>query len=190
MTDIQIVAVGQKEPSAGKRHHARRRMDLDTAFAVQVVADPHVVVARKEDDPDTAIGQLGQLAQRAHKALRHHTPVFEPEIEKVPQQKDRPGILGRPIEPRQKTAFTDSGLLRGSCSQMNIRGKIDHRLRVICSTAPREKCRKDPWQRYHPCGRSDSWPAACGYCTTSGPKRLRPADRTRRSTAGSVPAPY
>ena len=83
--DAHVVAVRDEDALRAERQHLRRGTDLHAAFARQVVGHPHVVVAREEEDADAAVGQLGQLAERADEALGDHAAVFEPEIEEVAQ---------------------------------------------------------------------------------------------------------
>ena len=127
VADVDIVAVRQKEPLAGERHYLRLGMDLHAAFAVQVVAHPHVVVAGEEAHAHAAVGQFGQFAQRADEPLRHDPPVFEPEIEQVPEQVDRLGIAGNGVEPRREPTLGAPRRRRIAGTQMNIRGEVDHR---------------------------------------------------------------
>ncbi len=103
--DIHVVAVGDEDFFAREGHHLRRGADLHPALTREVVADPHVVVAREEDHPHAPVRQLGQFPQRAHEALGHHTAVFEPEIENVADQKYRFRIAGDLVEPRHEASF-------------------------------------------------------------------------------------
>ena len=98
----------------------RRSVDFDAAFAGEVVADPHIMVSGKKDDPHAPVGQLGQLAQRPHEALRHDLAVFEPEVEKVADQKYRLRILRRIVEPSHETAFGFPGERLAACAQMDV----------------------------------------------------------------------
>ena len=124
--DVHVVAVGDEDVFTVQAELLRRGIDLDAAFAGEVIADPHVVVSRKEYHPDTPVGQFGQLAERPHEALGHHAPVFEPEVEDVAHQENRLRILRRIVEPAHEAPF---GLLRkrlAACAQVDIRCEIVH----------------------------------------------------------------
>ena len=115
-----LSTVGDKEMIAVQAEPLRRSVDFDTAFAGEVVADPHIMVSGKKDDPHAPVGQLGQLAQRPHEALRHDLAVFEPEVEKVADQKYRLRILRRIVEPSHETAFGFPGERLTACAQMDV----------------------------------------------------------------------
>ena len=118
--DLHVVAVGDKEMFAVQAEPLRRSVDFDAAFAGEVVADPHIMVSGKKDDPHAPVGQLGQLAQRPHEALRHDLAVFEPEVEKVSDQKYRLRILRRIVEPSHETAFGFPSERLTACAQMDV----------------------------------------------------------------------
>ena len=88
-----------------EQEHLRKSADFDTAFARQVIRDPHIVIAREEDHADTAIGEFGQFAQCTNETFRNNPAVFEPEIEDIPDEEDRFGVLRRFVEPGDETPF-------------------------------------------------------------------------------------
>ena len=126
MTDVHVVAVGDEYLFAGEGHELRLREDLDAAFAREVIAHPHIVVAREKHDPHPPVRQIGQPAQHAHEPFGDHFAVFEPEVEHIAHQKDRLRIAARVVEPRRETAFDFAGALFAAASQMDIGREIDH----------------------------------------------------------------
>ena len=176
--DVHVVAVGDEDVFTVQAELLRRGMYLDAALAGEVIADPHVVVAREEDHPHAPVGQFGQLAQRPHEALGDHTPVFEPEIEDVPDQKDRLRIPGRVVEPRHEASF-DRPCRRGIAgSQVDVGCEIIHD--SILSARPvslRGSCRRCSWPRSSPPCRSGSWPGAAARCKARGPRTNARAGR-------------
>ena len=176
--DLHVVTVGDEDFFAREGHHLRCGVNLQPALAREVVADPHVVVAREEDHPHAPVGQFGQLAQRPHEALGDHTAVFEPEIEDVPDQKDRLRIPGRVVEPRHEASF-DRPCRRGIAgSQVDVGCEIIHD--SILSARPvslRGSCRRCSWPRSSPPCRSGSWPGAAARCKARGPRTNARAGR-------------
>ena len=124
--DLHVVAVGHENPASGERQQLRRGVYLHAAFAREVIPDPHVVISREEDHADAAIGQFGEFAQRAHEALRHHPPVFEPEVENVTHEKNRLRITRRSIKPRHEPPFERPGRCVIARSQVYVGGEVDH----------------------------------------------------------------
>ena len=133
--DLHVVAVGHEDPTSGERHQLRRGVDLDSALAREVVADPHVVVPGEESHTDAAVGQLGELAQRADKPFGDHPPVFEPEIEDVAYEKDRLRIAGRSVEPRHEPSFHTPGRGFVAGAEVHVGSEIDHNPVSSCSFA-------------------------------------------------------
>ena len=88
---------------SGERHLLRRGVDFHAAFTREVVAHPHIVVAREEDHAHAPVREFGQLAERPHEAFGNHAAVFEPEVEDVAQKKDRLRIAPRGVEPCDET---------------------------------------------------------------------------------------
>ena len=101
-------------------------MDLQAAFALEVVTDPQVVVAREEDHADAAVGQLGQLAQRAHKPFGHDPLVLEPEVEDVTHKEDRLGVVRHGVEPRDEPALDTLRRSPVARTQMYVGCEIVH----------------------------------------------------------------
>ena len=116
----RIAQSGCSSHEKSQRSVRERNTVFDAAFAGEVVADPHIMVSGKKDDPHAPVGQLGQLAQRPHEALRHDLAVFEPEVEKVADQKYRLRILRRIVEPSHETAFGFPGERLAACAQMDV----------------------------------------------------------------------
>ena len=176
--DLHVVAVGDEDFFAREGHHLRRGVNLQPALAREVVADPHVVVAREENHPDTPVGQFGQLAQRPHEPLGDHAAVFEPEIEDIPDQEDRLRIPCRVVEPRHETPF-DRPRRRGIAgSQVDVGCEIIHD--SILSARPvslRGSCRRCSWPRSCPPCRSGSSPEAAARCKARGPRTSARAGR-------------
>ena len=128
MIDLHIVAVRQENPFAGKLHDPGRSIDLHSALRFEIVTNPHVVITRHENHPNPPVGQFAQLSQYAHKPFGNDPFVFEPEIEKVAQNKDRIGIAGNFVEPRHETFLDRTGRSRPSRAQMNVRCEVIHSL--------------------------------------------------------------
>ena len=124
--DLHVVAVGHEDPSAVERQQLRRGVDLHAALAREVVADPHVVIPRKEDHADAAVGEFGEFAQRTYEPLGDHTPIFEPEVEDVADEKDRLRIAGRGIEPRHEPPFDLPGRSVATRPEVYVGREIDH----------------------------------------------------------------
>jgi hypothetical protein len=100
-------------------------VDRDIQLLFKVAAHPHIVIAGKKMNGNTRIGDLRHLSQDTGIAFGHYRPVFIPEIEEVPYDKDFRGILPDLFEESDDVPFADqAGRMIGS-AQMKIREEID-----------------------------------------------------------------
>ena len=118
--------MGQEEALPAERFDAGRRADLHAAFAREVIAHPHVVVAREKEDAYAAVGHRSQPAERPDEAAGHHLAVFEPEVEDIAQKNDRLGIGRDGIEPGDELPLDTTGDLGAASAQMDIGCEVDH----------------------------------------------------------------
>lgn len=124
MPDIHIIAVSQKQMARCKLETKRLRIDLNTALLLQIIAHPHIVIARKHYHPDTLIGHTGQSPQDSDKALRNDPAIFEPKVEYVAKQEHPLGRWFYGIEPLHETTLYGTRRSLIACAQMYIRCKV------------------------------------------------------------------
>lgn len=58
-------------------------MNSNATFFWEIIKDPHVVVARKDVNWNSAISEFGQCAQESRIAARNGSFVFKPEVEQI-----------------------------------------------------------------------------------------------------------
>jgi hypothetical protein len=95
-------------------------MKDDTAFLLQVVEAPNVVIASEIVNLDAHIGQLAHLTQEAREAFGHYSLVLEPEVEHIAKHIDSSGFILNLIEETNQPAFLLAAVLNGQAAQMSI----------------------------------------------------------------------
>ena len=95
----EAIAVPYEETLAADVEHLRFVVHLHPALLVQVIEQPHVVVADEEMQLHARVAHLGQLAQQSHMAAGHHVAVGEPEVEHIAQQEERLAVVLDAVEP-------------------------------------------------------------------------------------------
>jgi len=98
------------------QHHA-------TLFG-QIGIGPDVVVAREVVHLDPHIGQFGDFAQEARKALRYHVAIFIPEVEHVAQQIDGSRLRLDGIEKTHQTAFLHAAMRNSQRTEVSVAKEI------------------------------------------------------------------
>ena len=63
------------------------KINMDVQFFLKIASHPHIVVAHKKMNRNTAISQFGQFAQQPDIALGNYMPVLKPEVEHVAYNK-------------------------------------------------------------------------------------------------------
>ena len=79
----ELVTMGKEELLIMEFNKTGFAVDNHTAFLLEVVKTPHVVVAGEEVYLHSPVGKLGHLAKETCKALGHGIPVLVPEIEHI-----------------------------------------------------------------------------------------------------------
>ena len=121
----QPVAVGQIEDAAVELRGQRLAVDDDAALALQVVEGPDVVVAREVVHLDAHVCQLGDLAEEARVALRHHVFIFEPEVEHVAQQIDGSRLRLDGVEEAYESPLLHPLVLECPGSEVGVAQKVN-----------------------------------------------------------------
>ena len=124
----QVAAVSGHEPVAVREEKpATLEGDLD-GIAVHAAADlraeigigPEVVISPHECDRDAGLGESAEGGQHAEVAPWHGVPVFEPEVEQVPEQ-EQGGSEGRlRLEKRDHAVLTSAIVVLGARSEMAV----------------------------------------------------------------------
>ena len=188
MIDLHIIAVRQENPLAGELHDPGRGIDLHSALRFEIVPDPHVVITRHENHPNPPVGQFAQLSQYTHKPFGDNPFVFEPEIEKVAQNKNRLGIAGNLVEPRHETFLDRTGRSRLPGPQMNVRCEIIHIIRIVLRAPAANPHRKGRGPLRYPCGQSENSKAAFARYKVPAQENCCRGSHKPKSREAAVPA--
>ena len=109
----ELVTMGKEELLIMEFNKTGFAVDNHTAFLLEVVKTPHVVVAGEEVYLHSPVGQLGHLAKETCKALGHGIPVLVPEIEHIAKHIHRCGLVLYLVEERHKTALVRTWVFNG-----------------------------------------------------------------------------
>ena len=89
-------------------------MHGDVHLVLQVVEQPHVVVADEEVQLDAFVGQLGHAPQQPHVAFGHHVAVGEPKVEHVAEEHHHGGILLYAVQQLAELLFALQRVVAGT----------------------------------------------------------------------------
>jgi len=101
----QSIAVVEEELRSVNRHGERFGENLDAQFRVKKITQPEVVISSKIVDLDSLLNQIGKLRQQSMIALRDHRSVFEPEVEKIAEDKKTVAVRLHHLEELDQLPF-------------------------------------------------------------------------------------
>ena len=125
------VAVADEESAAVDCHHLGVGVHDGSALLLQVVEEPHVVVADEEVDDDTGIGEGGEGAEESGVATRDEVTIGKPKVEDVAEEEEHTTVALDAIEETAQLPFALEGV--GAGAEVGVADK-DHqtaRLRVF-----------------------------------------------------------
>ena len=117
--------MGQIEELAVNLTRERGTVERDATLLLQVVATPDVMVAREKMHLHPAVGQLGELAQKAGISFGHDSLELIPEVKHVAQQIDRCGVVLNLVQEVHQPALLRAAVRDGTRTEVRIRKEID-----------------------------------------------------------------
>lgn len=89
----ESVAVSDEELAAVDGEGVGMGVHVGADFLLEVVEEPHVVVADVVVDLDAAVGEAGEGAEEACVSAGHYFAVGEPEVEDVAEEDEHVEVL-------------------------------------------------------------------------------------------------
>ena len=128
---VEFVTMGEVEFLAADFHGAGIPVHDHTAFFLQIVAAPHVVVSLKEVNLHATVGQLADFSQQPGVAFRNDIPVFKPEVEDVAKHENSLRLVLYGIKEVDETAFLRAPVFKRAASQVGVGYEIVVLHRVV-----------------------------------------------------------
>ena len=118
----QTVAMSEVEQFTVDGHITGVGVHDETNLFLQVVEEPHVVVADEVVELDACVGEFGHLAQQADVAFGDNVAVGEPKVEDVAEEDDNGGVALHTVQKGTEFGLALAGV--GACTEVCIGDEI------------------------------------------------------------------